>query len=30
MPDPEKRREGRELFLRDLKLIKARAAELAR
>ena len=28
MPDPEKRREGRALFLRDLKLIKARAAEL--
>ena len=30
MPDPEKRREGRALFLRDLKLIKARAAELTR
>lgn len=30
MPDAEKRREGRALFLRDLKLIKARAAELAR
>jgi len=30
MPDPEKRREGRALFLRDLKLIKARAAELSR
>ena len=30
MPDPEKRREGRALFLRDLKLIKARAAELQR
>ena len=30
MPDAEKRREGRALFLRDLKLIKARAAELTR
>jgi DNA polymerase len=30
MPDPEKRREGRALFLRDLKRIKARAAELQR
>ena len=30
MPDPEKRREGRALFLRDLKLINARAAELVR
>jgi len=30
MPDPEKRREGRALFLRDLKLIKARAAEISR
>ena len=30
MPDPEKRREGRALFLRDLKLIKARAVELSR
>jgi len=30
MPDPEKRRESRALFLRDLKLIKARAAELSR
>jgi uracil-DNA glycosylase family protein len=30
MPDPEKRREGRALFLRDLNLIKARAAELSR
>jgi len=30
MPDPEKRREGRALFVRDLKLIKARAAELSR
>jgi uracil-DNA glycosylase family protein len=30
MPDPEKRREGRALFLRDLKLIKARAAQLVR
>jgi DNA polymerase len=29
MPDPEARREGRALFLRDLKRIKARAAELA-
>jgi uracil-DNA glycosylase len=28
MPDPQKRREGRALFLRDLKLIKARAGEL--
>ena len=30
MPDPEARREGRALFLRDLKLIKKRAEELAR
>ena len=30
MPDAEARREGRALFVRDLKLIKARAAELAR
>ena len=30
LPDPEKRRESRALFLRDLKLIKARAAELSR
>jgi DNA polymerase len=30
MPDPEKRREGRALFLRDLKRIIARAAELSR
>ena len=30
MPDPEARREGRALFLRDLKLIKKRAAELTR
>jgi uracil-DNA glycosylase family protein len=30
MPDPEARREGRALFVRDLKRIKARAAELAR
>src|SRR3954469_21861007 len=29
-PDEEARREGKRLFLRDLKLIKARAAELAR
>ena len=30
MPDPEARREGRALFVRDLKLIKKRAEELAR
>ena len=30
MPDREKRHEARALFIRDLKLIKARAAELAR
>lgn len=30
MPDPEKKREERALFVRDLKRIKARAAELAR
>ena len=30
MPDREKRHEARKLFVRDLKLIKARAAELAR
>jgi uracil-DNA glycosylase len=30
MPDPERKREERELFVRDLKRIKARAAELAR
>jgi uracil-DNA glycosylase family protein len=30
IPDPEGRREARALFLRDLKLIKARAADLAR
>jgi uracil-DNA glycosylase family protein len=30
MPDPEARRKGRALFVRDLKLIKARAEELAR
>ena len=30
MPDREKRHEARALFVRDLKLIKARAAELAR
>ena len=30
MPDAQARREGRALFVRDLKLIKARAAELAR
>jgi DNA polymerase len=30
MPDPERRREERALFVRDLKRIKARAAELAR
>jgi DNA polymerase len=30
MPDPEARREGRALFVRDLKLIRARAAKLAR
>jgi DNA polymerase len=29
-PDEEARREGKKLFLRDLKLIKARADELAR
>jgi DNA polymerase len=29
MPDPEARRQGRALFLRDLKLIKKRAEELA-
>jgi len=29
MPDPEARREGRALFVRDLKLIKARAEKLA-
>ena len=29
MPDPEARREGRALFLRDLKRIKARAEKLA-
>ena len=28
MPDPEARREGRALFVRDLKLIRKRAAEL--
>ena len=28
MPDPEARREGRALFVRDLKLIKARAEEI--
>jgi DNA polymerase len=30
MPDPERRREERALFVRDLKRIKARAAELGR
>ena len=30
IPDPEGRREARSLFLRDLKRIKARAAELSR
>ena len=30
MPDAEARREGRALFVRDLKLIRERAAELAR
>lgn len=30
MPDPQAREEGRRLFVRDLKLIKARAAELVR
>jgi len=30
MPDREKRHEARALFIRDLKLIKSRAAELAR
>ena len=30
MPDPERKREERKLFVRDLKRIKARAAELAR
>jgi DNA polymerase len=29
MPDPERRKEERELFVRDLKRIKARAAKLA-
>jgi DNA polymerase len=29
MPDPEARREGRVLFVRDLKLVRKRAAELA-
>jgi DNA polymerase len=29
MPDAEARREGRALFVRDLKLIKARAEELS-
>jgi hypothetical protein len=29
MPDPEARREGRALFLRDLKRIKARADKLS-
>jgi DNA polymerase len=29
MPDPERRQEERALFIRDLKRIKARAAELA-
>jgi DNA polymerase len=29
MPDPEARREGRALFVRDLKLIKARAEEIS-
>jgi DNA polymerase len=29
-PDPEARREGRALFVRDLKLIRARAEELSR
>jgi hypothetical protein len=28
MPDPERRRAERQLFVRDLKRIKARAAEL--
>jgi hypothetical protein len=30
MPDPEKKREERALFVRDLRRIKKRAAELAR
>jgi uracil-DNA glycosylase len=30
MPDEQARREGRALFLRDLKRIKARAEQLAR
>jgi len=30
MPDREAREEGRRLFVRDLKLIKKRAAELTR
>src|SRR5262249_59156162 len=30
MPDPERRREERALFIRDLKRIKERAAELTR
>jgi DNA polymerase len=29
MPDPGARREGRALFVRDLKLIKARAEEIS-
>jgi hypothetical protein len=28
MPEPEKRREAREMFVRDMKRIWARAAEL--
>jgi len=30
MPKPERRREARALFVRDLKLIKARAEKLSR
>jgi hypothetical protein len=30
MPDSDRKREERALFVRDLKRIKARAAELAR
>jgi DNA polymerase len=29
MPEPERRREARELFVKEMKLIWARAAELA-
>jgi hypothetical protein len=30
MPEPERRREARELFVRDMKRIWARAAQLTR